>query len=95
MVLTCCVVGCHNRDGRDKVSFYHIPAVRNHQGEETAALSSKRRLSWVARITSMCRWRTHPSGQMDPRTWMDGPTAENANGASPYTLYDEGANKYT
>ena len=50
MAFTCCVVGCHNLGGRDKVSFYHIPAVKNHQGEQTAALSSKRRLDWVARI---------------------------------------------
>ena len=51
MVLTCCVVGCKNRGGRDKgVSFYHIPAVLSHQGEQTLELSSKRRQEWIARI---------------------------------------------
>jgi len=51
MVLTCCVVGCSNRGGRDRgVSFYHIPAVLEHQGEKTFELSSKRRQEWLARI---------------------------------------------
>ena len=35
MVLTCCVVGCSNHGGRNRgVSFYHIPAVLEHQGEK-------------------------------------------------------------
>ena len=55
MVLTFFVVGGHNRGGRDKESFYHLPAVRNHQGEQAAALSSKRMLDWFATITSMRR----------------------------------------
>ena len=36
VVLTCCVTGCYNRGKRNKVSFYLIPAVRNHQGSRTA-----------------------------------------------------------
>ena len=51
IVLTCCVVGCSNRGGRDRgVSFYHIPAVLEHQGEKAFELSSKRRQEWIARI---------------------------------------------
>ena len=51
MVFTCCIVGCTNRSGRDKgVSFYHIPAIILNQGKQTAELSSKRQLQWIASI---------------------------------------------
>ena len=59
MVLTCCVTGCYNRGKRNKVSFYLIPAVRNHQGSRTAALSYRRRLEWVARINRK-NWTPKP-----------------------------------
>lgn len=56
MVVTCIVAGCRNRGGRGNVSFYHIPAVINHQGEQTAALTRKRRLEWMARINRKQDW---------------------------------------
>ena len=43
----CCVVGCNKRAGRDKVSFHRIPAVMQHQGVNTAALSCKWCHDWV------------------------------------------------
>lgn len=47
----CCVIGCHNRRGREKgISFHRIPAVVNNQGEKWRRLSSKRRSQWIAAI---------------------------------------------
>ena len=50
MFFTYCNVGCTKRSGRDKVSFYRIPTIVQHQGEKTAALSSKRRHDWIMKI---------------------------------------------
>ena len=52
MVFTCCVMGCNKHAGRDKVSFYQIPAVMQHDEEKTAACSSKIKLrhDWVMKL---------------------------------------------
>ena len=51
MVNFCAMIGCGNRGDRDKDKrFYRLPAVVNHQGEQTRELSQKRRDTWVARI---------------------------------------------
>ena len=49
---TCFVNGCTNRsDGAGaRTSFFAIPAVINHQGEQTKDLSTKRREAWLANI---------------------------------------------
>jgi len=47
---TCCVIGCFNRGGRDKVSFFQFPAVIHNQGETTKQLSSRRRDLWIASV---------------------------------------------
>ena len=47
----CCVVGCSNRSDREsKLSYYLIPGVIKHQGEETEKLSAQRRDQWIANI---------------------------------------------
>ena len=52
MVNFCVTVGCSNRIGRDKSkSFFRLPKVITHQGEETKALSEERRNTWLARIS--------------------------------------------
>ncbi len=51
MVLTCCVVGCHNRGVRDKVSFFRIPSAPGpNDGAQAASLISERRQRWIAKI---------------------------------------------
>ncbi|XP_051761784.1 E3 ubiquitin-protein ligase TRIM39-like isoform X2 [Ctenopharyngodon idella] len=51
MVSTCVVPGCRNRSSDSKkVSFFRIPRVRTHEGEETRALCERRRATWIARI---------------------------------------------
>ena len=50
MVNYCAMIGCKNTGGRDKVSFYRLPAVISHQGEKTQELSERRRRTWLSRI---------------------------------------------
>ena len=50
MVKTCCVIGCSNRGGRDKVSFFQFPTVIESQGKATKELSSRRRDLWIASV---------------------------------------------
>ena len=51
MVYCCCVIGCHNRRGRERgVSFHRIPAVINNQGEKWRKLSLRRRSRWITAI---------------------------------------------
>ncbi len=51
MVLTCCVVGCHKRGGRDKVSFFRVPSSPGPTEDEAMAeLTSRRRQAWIAKI---------------------------------------------
>ena len=51
MPVICCIIGCSNRSGRDKVSFYSIPTIIKNQGEKTQALSEERRHLWLRRIS--------------------------------------------
>ena len=52
MVSFCAIVGCSKRIGRDKgISFFRLPKVITHQGEEAKALSEERRNTWLARIS--------------------------------------------
>ena len=51
MVNFCAIVGCNNRaDKQREVSFYRLPAIISHQGEQTCELSCKRRDLWLSRI---------------------------------------------
>jgi len=51
MVLTCCVVDCHKRGGRDKVSFFRIPSSPGSKEDATVAeLISARRQAWITMI---------------------------------------------
>uniref|UniRef100_A0A3Q2YXE4 Uncharacterized LOC109516790 n=1 Tax=Hippocampus comes TaxID=109280 RepID=A0A3Q2YXE4_HIPCM len=50
MPLTCAIVNCHNRGGRDKKSFYRIPSVTKGQGEAAEKKSERRRRQWLAGI---------------------------------------------
>ena len=50
MVL-CVVIGCSKRSGRDKdVSFYRIPKVVSHRGEQEHELTKRRRAGFLAAI---------------------------------------------
>ena len=52
MVDICAIVGCSNRIGKDKgKSFFKLPKVITHQGEETKAFSEERRDILLARIS--------------------------------------------
>ena len=47
----CAVFGCGKRGDRDKgTSFYRLPAIITHQGEQTKELSKKRKCEWQAAI---------------------------------------------
>ena len=51
MVNFCACVGCSNRWPRNKdKSFYRLPTVITHQGEQTRALSERRQRLWLAAI---------------------------------------------
>ena len=51
MVNYCAIIGCTNTGGKDKVSFYRLPAVISNQGVQTRELSEKRRRVWLSRIS--------------------------------------------
>ena len=51
MVNFCAVFGCGSRGDRDKKSFFRLPAVITHQGNDTMELSKRRREKWLARIS--------------------------------------------
>ena len=51
MVLTCCVVGCHRRGGREKVCFYKIPSATDpRESKDSMELLCRRRELWINRI---------------------------------------------
>ena len=51
MVNFCAVIGCGKRGDRDKgTSFYRLPSIITHQGEQTRRLSERRRREWLAAI---------------------------------------------
>ncbi len=51
MVLTCCIVGCHNRGTRDKVSFFRIPSTPGtNDTAEAVSLIAERRQRWISKI---------------------------------------------
>lgn len=51
MVNYCAIIGCNRTGGKDKVSFFRLPAVITNQGEKTQQLSEKRRRLWISRIS--------------------------------------------
>ena len=52
MVNTCWIRGCKNRadDDEKKRSYFIIPKIREHEGEQTKELSKERRRKWLANI---------------------------------------------
>ena len=52
MVNTCWIRGCKNRadDDEKKRSYFSIPKIREHEGEQTKELSKERRRKWLANI---------------------------------------------
>ena len=51
MVNFCAVIGCAKRADRDKgTSFYRLPSIITHQGEQTRQLSERRRREWLSAI---------------------------------------------
>ena len=52
MVNFCAIVGCSNRIGRNKdKSFYRLPKIITHQGNDAKLYSEERRTVWLARIS--------------------------------------------
>ena len=64
-MVICAVYGCSSRSGRDKlISFYRIPAVSFHKGQQDYELRKKRRAGFLAAISrrdveaeSLNNWR--------------------------------------
>ena len=50
MVL-CMIVGCSNKSGRHKVSFYRVPTVVKNQGEFMEELTAERRRKWISAVS--------------------------------------------
>ena len=51
MVL-CLIVGCGNRNGRDKgLHFAKVPSIIENPGQEARELSAERRLRWISAIS--------------------------------------------
>ena len=50
MVL-CMIVGCSNKSGRHKVSFYRVPTVVKNQDEFMEELTAERRRKWISAIS--------------------------------------------
>lgn len=50
MPVTCIVVNCTNRAGRDENRFFRIPAIITNQDSRTQELTETRRRSWFAAI---------------------------------------------
>ncbi|XP_034232829.1 uncharacterized protein LOC117640434 [Thrips palmi] len=48
-MVTCCIIGCSSRSGRDNVKFYQIPKVLSHC-DKTSEVTTRRRLLWFSRI---------------------------------------------
>ena len=49
-MVICAIVGCSNRSGRDKSSFFRLPAVIKHQGQQMFEITTERRKAWLAAI---------------------------------------------
>ena len=50
-MVICAIVGCRNTSKRDKdKSFFRLPSVIAHQGDQTFEVSKKRQDLWIARI---------------------------------------------
>ena len=71
MVLTCCVIGCFSRGGRDNVAFHSIPSVIVHQGEKVRELSTKRRREWIAKINRK-NWTPKKHSRVCSLHFLDG-----------------------
>ena len=50
-MVICAIFGCSNRSGRDKVRFFHLPAVVKHQGEQMFSVTTKQRCAWLKAIS--------------------------------------------
>ena len=50
MVL-CMIVGCSNKSGWHKVSFYRVPTVVKDQGKFMEELTAERRRKWISAIS--------------------------------------------
>ena len=80
MVITCSVVGCSNRHERGKdCSFYYIPKVIDHQGEQAKELSTRRRSAWLASI-NQSDWTPGPGARVCSVHFISG---------KPAYLFDE------
>ncbi|KAL3831392.1 hypothetical protein ACJMK2_023144 [Sinanodonta woodiana] len=87
MVNYCAIIGCNRTGGKDKVSFFRLPAVITNQGEKTQELSEKRRRLWISRIS---RSDLQPASYPFIRVCSD----HFVNG-KPSPLYPEGATDWT
>ena len=47
----CAIKGCNNKSGRDKVSFYRLPAVKTHEGPQMLEITTERRRAWLSAIS--------------------------------------------
>ena len=51
MVKSCCVLSRSQKSSSDKsVSFYKVPSIIKHQGEQTQNISQERREKWLVNI---------------------------------------------
>ena len=50
-MVICAMIGCSNRSGRDKVRFFHLPAVIQGQGGQTRSITEVQRCAWLKAIS--------------------------------------------
>ena len=79
MVNFCAVIGCGKRGDREGTSFYRLPSIISHQGEQKRELSERRRRKWLAAI-----WRQDIKPENYPYTCV---CSDHLIGGKPSTLY--------
>ena len=53
-MVNCVIYGCSSdssKPGREKVSFYKLPAIVTHQGPQMLEITTERRRAWLAAIS--------------------------------------------
>ena len=50
-MVICAVIGCHNRSGRDPVSFHKFPKLTDYQGQVDCELRINRLVGFLAAIS--------------------------------------------
>ena len=50
-MVICAIIGCSNRSDRDKLHYYHLPAIVKHQREQMLSITTRQCCAWLKAIS--------------------------------------------